>query len=247
MMRINSGNVQWLTAHFQWIGLCFALIIFLLLLVDAIRSGNLSLRFNDIKWLSWLGIAIYLLHNVEEYGLDILGLTNSFPHQARILLQTINPNGALPGNELFAVVNITAFWFVCPIATFRAKRYPLTGMAIFGIMSVNGLIHLLAVLSGKGWSAGNFTGVVFFIPLSSLAFYVYSRHRNGWWKGLAVLLACGILTHLILAASFLLYLYHLISYSFAIWIAGLNAFVFLAIIFIKEKFWIQKRIILSVN
>jgi hypothetical protein len=60
---------------FPWIG-CGGAIVLLVLQFGTrlLQSEPGSSRWHDRVWLSWLAVAIYLLHNVEEYGIDVFNI-----------------------------------------------------------------------------------------------------------------------------------------------------------------------------
>jgi di/tricarboxylate transporter len=62
-----------LDTAFPWIGLVAAIPLLALLAGNALRMDRSVARWRDWGWLSWAGVAAYLVHNVEEYGLDLHG------------------------------------------------------------------------------------------------------------------------------------------------------------------------------
>jgi hypothetical protein len=70
---------------FPWIGGLAAVVLLVLLFgTDVLRSGSATSRWRDPVAMSWMATVAYLLHNVEEYAVDLLGLRMRFPmHSAR--------------------------------------------------------------------------------------------------------------------------------------------------------------------
>ena len=65
---------------FPWIGGGAAVVLLILLFGTRLLQSELGAsRWYDRVWLSWLALAIYLLHNVEEYGVDVFGRMTQFP------------------------------------------------------------------------------------------------------------------------------------------------------------------------
>ena len=95
-------NWNWFALNFQWIGLGFVIILLVLLFCTSLLRANRSIsRWKDYAWLSWLGMCAYLLHNVEEYGIDILGRFHGFPIQISEMIQSMFPAGAVPQSSYY--------------------------------------------------------------------------------------------------------------------------------------------------
>ena len=61
----------WFDLAFPWIGLAGALVLLALLFgSELLRGDPASSRWRDLVCLSWMAVVVYLLHNVEEYGID---------------------------------------------------------------------------------------------------------------------------------------------------------------------------------
>ena len=66
--------------NFPWIGGIAALILLVLLFCTSNLRANAQIsRWRDRTWLSWLGMVAYLVHNLEEYGIDLYGRRDGFP------------------------------------------------------------------------------------------------------------------------------------------------------------------------
>lgn len=69
-----------MNTSFPWLGLAGAIVLLLLLFgSNILRSDKAVSRWRDLTWLSWAGATAYLIHNVEEYGIDLFGRTYAFP------------------------------------------------------------------------------------------------------------------------------------------------------------------------
>ena len=80
---------------FPWIGGGAAIVfLFLLFGTRLLQSEPGSSRWHDRVWLSWLAVAIYLLHNVEEYGIDVFGRMTQFPAEICSVLNLPGPRTA---------------------------------------------------------------------------------------------------------------------------------------------------------
>ena len=77
---------------FPWIGGGAAIVLLVLQFGTRLSQSELgSSRWHDRVWLSWLAVAIYLLHNVEEYGIDVFGRMTQFPAEICCVLKLPAP------------------------------------------------------------------------------------------------------------------------------------------------------------
>lgn len=197
-----------------WIGLAGAsgLLILLLATPWLRRPGAAGSRWRDPVWLSWLSTVAYLLHQVEEYGVDALGRAHTFPDA----LCTALGQGPFPGCAippvLFLAVNIPLIWISGPVSASLARWRPLAGMGVFGIAAVNMVVHLLPLVAGKGYAPGLLTAVLVFAPLCAWVVHVcFGPGRPFSRRDLALVLALGVAGHASLMASLQAYLHGLIG------------------------------------
>lgn len=95
-------------------------------------------------------MAAYLLHNVEEYGIDMYGRLHGFP-QDIVHVMKLPPYPDCPIPPLyFVAVNVTAFWVMAPIAALPSRRHPLVGFSIYSIIMINIVFHVMPLLTGGG-------------------------------------------------------------------------------------------------
>ena len=106
-------NWSWLDLAFPWIGLVFAgLLLALLFGTDLLRSQPSSSPWRDPVWLSWMAAVAYLLHNGEEYGVDLLGHQHSFPDALCAFMKLpAYPDCPIPP-AFYLAVNLSLFWIV---------------------------------------------------------------------------------------------------------------------------------------
>src|SRR4051812_47023593 len=107
----------WFDLAWPWIGLGFAVVLLILLFASNLLRGDRALpRYRDLRWLSFLAIAVYLVHNVEEYGIAANGALHAFPDaMCTALGQPAYPACGIP-TVFFLVVNLPLIWLLSPIA-----------------------------------------------------------------------------------------------------------------------------------
>lgn len=196
---MNTQNWSWFALNFEWIGLVAAIVILVLLFTTNSLRNDLSIsKWKDYTWLSWLGMVIYLLHNVEEYGIDIFGRTNAFPNQIHDMLHALAPESSGPDSSYFLAVNVTAFWVVAPIAALLSRTRPFTGLAVYAIIFVNTFFHLMPALTTGTYNPGFLTTILFFIPIA--VWLIGKDLGTGAYKKRAIiyLFLGGIIFHIIL-------------------------------------------------
>jgi hypothetical protein len=226
---------SWFDLNFPWIGCAAAAILIVLLFAtNHLRSDLLRSRWRDRIWLSWLAVAIYLAHNVEEYGIDLLGQSHAFPPSICATLgQQAYPLCPIPPT-FFLAVNLPLFWVGAPIAALMSRRHPLVGLSFYGVIFINGLAHIGA-LARIGYNPGAFTAAVLFMPISIWIARVCFGKGALSYAGLLLIVADGAILHVILIGSIILFLRGVIGPSVLTTIQVLNAVLFVRIAWWGEK------------
>lgn len=230
------NNWNWFDLNFQWIG-CAAAILLLVLLfcTDRLQADHGKSRWRDYTWLSWLGMAAYLIHNVEEYGIDMHGRLHGFP-QDIINIMKLPPYPDSPIPPLyFVAVNVTAFWVAAPIASLLSRRHPLVGLSVYSIIMINILFHVMPLVSGVGYGAGTLSALIIFIPLSAWVIYACFGPGRMSYGALALLVVGGIIMHAILTAPMFLFLRGMISTTPMILAQVVNPFILMLILWLGER------------
>jgi hypothetical protein len=195
--------VSWFETSFPWIGLVGAVVLLVLMFgTDVLRSDTSVSRWRDLVWLSWAAAVAYLLHNVEEYGIDLWGQTYAFPGDACAIFGHL-PYPDCPVPPLFFLaVNVPMFWFVGPVAALLSRRHPLVGLALYGVIFVNALVHVIAgLVTGAIYNPGWLTAVFIFLPLCAWVAYALFGENGLSYRALAFLVGWGVVVHVVLAGS----------------------------------------------
>jgi hypothetical protein len=205
--------MNWLFLAFPWIGLVAALVLLALLFGTALlRSERTSSRWRDPVWMSWMAVVAYLLHNGEEYGLDLLGRWNEFPTALCANLRLPAPPDCPIPPAFFMAVNLPMFWVAGPLAALLSRRHPLVGFALYSVIPINGIVHIVGSLaSGEIYNPGLLTAVLVFLPLSVWVGYACFGTDRLSYKAMALLLVWGVALHVILAGSIFMFLGGLIG------------------------------------
>ena len=151
-----------------WIG-CGAAIVLLILIfcTDFLRSDKTKSRFLDPGSLAWMGAVIYMLHNLEEYGVDMYGNQQAFTILMGQLL------GVRIGEAAFLCCNLLLVWVVGPLtAVFAQKGYHrmAAGMAIFEL--INGTFHIVQAINLGSYNPGLLNSAVLCLPVGLWTLYV---------------------------------------------------------------------------
>lgn len=215
---------SWFDIAFPWIGSVAAVVLLSLLFgTDLLRSDPPSSRWHDRVWLSWLAMAVYLVHNVEEYGVDAFGRTHAFPAAMCATLKLpAYPHCPIPP-AFFLAVNLPLFWIGAPIAALLSRRRPLVGLTFYSVIFVNALVHIAPMIAGLGYNPGALTACVLFLPLSAWVAHTCFGAGRLSYKALALLIADGVILHVILIGSVLLFIRGVIDGAAVVWIQVANA------------------------
>ena len=229
---------SWIDLNFPWVGLIAAVAVLgFLFSTNKLRSRLSGSRWRDPTWLSWLAVAVYLIHNVEEYGLDLVGQAHAFPQSMCATLgQPPYPACSIPP-AFFLAVNLPLFWVGAPIAALLSRRHPLLGLSYYGIIFVNGLAHVIALLR-VGYNPGAFTALILFLPLSVWVVRACFGRTGLRLRSLALIVADGVLLHIVLIGSSVLFLRGLLTPFVLTLVQILNAILFFAIVWLGEK-WVD--------
>ena len=227
---------SWFESNFQWIGGGAAVVLLILLFgTNLLRTDPAKSRWRDYTWLSWMGMAAYLLHNVEEYGIDMYGRLHGFPQDiVNIMKLPPYPDSPIPA-LYFVAVNVTAFWVAAPIASLLSRRHPLVGLSVYSIIMINIFFHVMPLLGGVGYGAGTLTALLIFIPLSIWVIRACFGPGRMSYGALALLIAGGIVMHAILTVPMLLFLKGMIGSTPMVLAQVANPFVLMLILWLGER------------
>jgi hypothetical protein len=198
----------WFDLAWPWIGLCFAAVLTVLLATSLLRSDRTVARWRDLRWLSFLSVVVYLVHNIEEYGISATGVPHAFPDALCAALGQPPYSACGIPTSFYLVVNLPLIWVAAPVAAVLSNRFRLASLTLWGIIGVNAIVHIVAAVIPREYDPGLLTAVVLFLPVTAVAAVATIgttgpyRRRAG-----AVLIGAGVIVHVVLAGSLILYLH----------------------------------------
>lgn len=203
----HVGVFGWFDYAWPWIGLCFAAVLLVLLFAtDLLRADAGRSRWQDTRWLSFLAVATYMVHNVEEYGISATGVVHAFPDSlCTVLGQQPYPACALP-TGFYLLVNLPLVWVAAPLAAILAGSR-LIALTLWGVIAVNAVVHIVPAIASREYDPGLLTATLLFLPLSIWTMAT-TTGRGGPFRRTAILplLLSGVLMHGVLAGSAVLFL-----------------------------------------
>ena len=228
-MTWNWWDIAW-----PYVGLAGAIAIVALLATRRLIGEPGGNRWRDPRWLAWLGLAAYLVHQFEEYGIDATGRQHAFPSDMCGVLGYPAEACPIPA-EFYLAVNHGAIWVAGLIGALVAKRYPALGLSLYGIIFTNAIVHVVGTVAQGEYGAGLVTALVVFIPLCIwVAVTVFVRGPLGV-RPMLLIAAGGAIQHAVLLASAGAFVAGRLPGTALIGIQVLNTFPTLAIMAVWER------------
>ena len=199
---VNHGlldNVSLFDANWMFLSLGFGVLLFLWLLFSPRWSGSIKEKLHDPKWLGYLVIFLYSIHQFEEHGFDIFGRRYMFVpvFDASIILDPALGIQLLP--RAVTLINVLLIWGALLLWAKMSKpenSYYLVTMS-WGFAVVNGIVgHLLPIITQTGelrYMPGAFQSI-FMVPLG---IYILLKvfKQLGTFKGFVLPLIFGFIFH----------------------------------------------------
>ncbi|MGY3615449.1 HXXEE domain-containing protein [Bradyrhizobium sp. USDA 10063] len=198
-----------LFAHtWPWIGLGAAAILLILLVAgDGLETDRSVSRWQDMTWLTWLGVAAYLLHQFEEHGIDLFGHPYAFLGEACASFGFRDTGSCPIPLSFITAVNVGSVWGAGLIAALLAPRRPLIGLSFFAIPLVNLFAHVGPAIIRHHYNPGLLTAVLIFAPLSLWTLLVAARRYGAGIRAVLAVPLAGIIAHAVLMGSLIAYLH----------------------------------------
>lgn len=170
MAWLPLGQQDFMVAHWMKIGAFIAPI----LVFAGFNSRDNSNQpwVSDVALVSYLLASSYLIHQVEEHWVDLLGRHYPLYDFLNDLIARLfgeDKYGILTPSGIF-YINAGMVWTAGLSAILASPKHIFPALAMAGIMLVNGVAHILNAVIALEYNSGMATGLILFLPLS-LLFY----------------------------------------------------------------------------
>lgn len=229
-------NFTWFDMNWSWIGLGISALLLILLFATNIFRSKLDIsRWRDPVWLAWLAPAAYMVHQFEEYGIDMFGKAFAFPD----VLCAANGLPAYPECSVpeatFAAINVPGIWIAGLVCALLSRKHTLIGLSLYAIFSTNAIAHIGVAIATSTYNPGVLTSFLIQLPLSVWVFYAMSGNKAVRKSGLVTLFFAGVLLSAVLLGSVKSFARGMISGEILIAIQILNPALVLFVVWLKEK------------
>jgi hypothetical protein len=219
-----NSDIAWYYQAWSWVGFGAAIVLLILLFATNVLRNDLKKpKWKDTTWLAWVMSVGYLLHNVEEYGIDLTGVLYAFPKMSESILET-GFSGAY-----YMAVNFSFIWLIFPIAAALSRKYRAMPLGMAAFMFINGLGHIASIAT-QGYNPGVFTSIVLFMPIAIWTFYICIAKEKIKYIALVVAICVAILATILLLVSTKIYVVAgtLVSIIFIVFSAALTLYLWYA-------------------
>lgn len=225
----DTGDMDDFLRDWPFPALALAVVLILWLALERRPPGSGS-RWHDPAWVLPLLWPMYLLHQFEEHGIDLLGRRYAFLADLCATLGYAGDLAHCPADEAaLCAVNVGGCQIAFVTAVLFRRRDPLIAACAWGVPLINGLLHIGGSLAYMAYRPGLLTSVVLFLPLSVWALRTCVRAGAFRPAQCAWVVVSGVVMHAALMASLLLVARGLLSHAAMLAINVVNGFVPLAI------------------
>ncbi|MDX2009232.1 MAG: HXXEE domain-containing protein [Myxococcaceae bacterium] len=184
-----------------WVGLGLAPLLLTWLFVTTRGRA----RATDPAFVLGLLWPMYLVHQFEEHGVDVLGRRFAFLGDLCVTLGHAEVATCPAGPAFIFVVNVVACQVAFAVTEASCAHRPLLALFGWSVPLVNALAHLgAAVKNGFSYNPGLLTAVVLFVPLGLWAVRTALRAQVVSARVVPLVVASGVVVHGVLIGSLLL-------------------------------------------
>lgn len=186
------------------------------------RGPGAPPRWQDPAWVLPLLWPMYLLHQFEEHGIDLLGRRYAFLGD---LCRTLGHGdlAGCPADPAFIfAVNGVGCQIAFALSWLFRRRAPLVAACAWGVPLVNGVTHLGSALAHGAYNPGTLTSLLLFVPLCAWMLRTTLRAGALAPREVPRVIASGVLVHAVLLASLVLRERGVLSHGALLAINALN-------------------------
>ncbi|MEM1108859.1 MAG: HXXEE domain-containing protein [Planctomycetota bacterium] len=201
MLWLPLGQQDFLTEHWMKVGAYLAPLVLLFLLLG--RTNASGRWFGDPRLLAGILTSAYLIHQIEEHWIDLLGRVYPLHGLLNDMLRDRigeSAYGAMTPETIF-FVNTSLVWLPGFLSILRALRHIFPTLAMAGLVLVNGVAHLAQGMLTWSYNPGLLTAVMLFVPISIAAYVLLIKLPAVRNKHIIASIAWGVGAHVLLVAG----------------------------------------------
>lgn len=193
------------------------------------RAPGAPPRWQDPAWVLPLLWPMYLLHQFEEHGVDLLGRHYAFLGELCTSLGYAQ-GPACPADPAFIfAVNAVGCQLAFAMSWVFRRRDPLVAACAWGIPLVNSVTHVGSAVLHGAYNPGVLTSLILFAPLCAWMLRTVVRSGAVPRHHVLRILATGVLAHGVLLGSLLLHARGALSHGVLLVINGVSGLLPLAL------------------
>jgi hypothetical protein len=209
------GQRGYLETEWPYLGLAGAAALAFATAATAGRAEGLTSRSAVLL----LVLALYLVHQFEEHGIDLTGQRFAFETVMNAMVGArFGCAGSAPcpfNPQNIFLINTTLVWWALALLLVVGARSLLADLCGVSIMFVNALTHIAAAAATGAYNPGLATSLALFLPGSVFAAWALARtYRTGLSQAVPGALLYGVALHvLLLLATYFTYARSLLPVS----------------------------------
>ena len=172
---------------------------------------------------------VYMVHQFEEHGFDLLGRRYHFLVEMCTMLGHPDLAGCPADPTFILAVNLGGVWLAGLTAVVWRRKNPMVGACVLGVPIVNGFAHVVPAIARWQYNAGVLTAALLFLPLGAYVVRELVRARVLPLRRVPLVFASGGALHVVLLGALLAYGAGLLPHAAMLGIQVLNGLVPLAI------------------
>jgi hypothetical protein len=165
------------------------------------RRPGAPARWQDPAWVLPLLWPMYLVHQFEEHGIDLLGRHYSFLESLCQTLGYVSKVGCPADPAFIFAVNAVGCQLAFACAWIFRRRNPLIAACAWGFAIVNAVAHIGPAIAHLAYNPGLLTSVLLFVPLSALMLRTVVRTGAIERRQVVRIIATGVVVHAVLLVS----------------------------------------------